>query len=129
MLLALSPSIESYMVGKSTIRNWVVEEYERARLQVKEVLAEAKSKIHISFDLWTSPNTYVIYVICAYFVRPDYANHSVLLGMKRMLRTYHGEDISEAILPVLEEYKIGPNLGVFITDNTDSNDTVIRVIL
>jgi hypothetical protein len=51
MLLALSPSIESYIVGKSTVRNWVTEEYERARLQVKELLAEAKSKIPISFDL------------------------------------------------------------------------------
>ena len=51
ILLALSPSIESYMVGKSTIRNWVIEEYKRARLQVKEVLAKAKLKIHISFDL------------------------------------------------------------------------------
>jgi hypothetical protein len=129
MLLALSPSIESYMVGKSTIRNWVVEEYERARLQVKEVLAEAKSKIHISFDLWTSPNAYAICAICAHFVGPDYANHSVLLGMKRMLGTHHGEDISEAILPVLEEYKIGPNLGVFVADNADSNDTAIRAML
>jgi hypothetical protein len=33
------------------------------------------------------------------------------------------------MLPVLEEYKIGSKLDVFITDNTDSNDTVIRVML
>ena len=46
-----------------------------------------------------------------------------------MLRTHHREDISEAILPVLEEYKISPNLGIFITNNADSNDTVIRVTL
>jgi hypothetical protein len=93
------------------------------------VLAKAKLKIYISFDLWTSPNTYVIYIICAYFIRLDYANHSVLLGIKRMLRTYHGEDILEVILPILEEYKISPKLDVFITNNTDSNNTVIRVTL
>jgi hypothetical protein len=49
--------------------------------------------------------------------------------MKKMLGTHHGEDISEAILPVLEEYKIGPNLGVFVADNADSNDTAIRAML
>jgi hypothetical protein len=42
-----------------------------------------------------------------------------------MLGTHHGEDISEAMLPILEEYKISPKLGVFVTKNTDSSDTAI----
>jgi hypothetical protein len=33
------------------------------------------------------------------------------------------------VIPILEEYEGSLNLGVFITNNADSNDTVIRAIL
>ena len=49
--------------------------------------------------------------------------------MKRIKGTHHGEDITEVIIPVLQEYKFLPNLGVFITDNVNSNDSVIQVTL
>jgi hypothetical protein len=62
-LLVLSQAIGPYLVQRTTIRNWVKEEFETMRLLVKEVLANAKSKIHISFDLWTSPNAYAICAI------------------------------------------------------------------
>ena len=51
MLVAVSPSIERYLIGKSTVRTWVKEEFNRTELDVQKVLAEAKSRIHISFDL------------------------------------------------------------------------------
>ena len=93
------------------------------------MLAEAKSRIHISFDLWTSLNGFAICAVCAHFVSSDFRNHSVLLGMKRMKGTHHGEDITEVIIPVLQEYRILLNLGVFVADNAESNDGAIRVTL
>lgn len=130
MLLSLSPTVDRYLVQSSqTIRNWAEAEYLTARLQVKQVLSQAKSRIHISFDLWTSPNGYSICGICAHFVSQNLRNTAALLGMKRMKGQHSGENIAGVIIPVLIEYEVTPRLGVFIADNAGDNDTAIRVIL
>jgi hypothetical protein len=130
MLLSLSQAINPYLVqSATTIRNWVQLEYNRACRQVKEALTQAKSRIHISFDLWTSPNGYTLYAVCAHFVGPNYRNCSVLLGIKRIKGSHSGENIAEIIIPVLQQYEITQNLGVFVADNAESNDTAIKAIL
>lgn len=100
-------------------------------LQVKELLANALSRIHISFDLWTSPNGLGICGICAHFVGPpEGRNRSVLIGLKRMQYSHSGEDIAERIVPVLEEFGVvGKRVGVFVADNADVNDVAVREIL
>ena len=52
-----------------------------------------------------------------------------MIRFKRIKGGHRGENITEVITPVLEEYGVSQNLGVFITDNTESNDTVIQAIL
>ena len=48
MLLCLSQTIEPYLVQcGDTLRNWLDEEYILAKRQVKQLLSEAKSRIHI----------------------------------------------------------------------------------
>jgi hypothetical protein len=89
----------------------------------------AKSRIYSSFNLWSSPNRYVIYRICAYFISINNRNYSTLIAMKRLKGRYGGEDIAVVIIPVLEEYEIPLNIGVFIANNIDSNNTVIRKTL
>ena len=54
------------------------------RLQVKNKLSMAKSRIYISFNLWSSPNRYVIYRICAYFISSNNRNYSTLIAIKRL---------------------------------------------
>ena len=89
----------------------------------------ARSRIHISFDLWTSPNRYLLYAIYAYFVGSNLRNTTALLGLKRIKGPHGGDNIAEVIIPVLEEYEVSPRLGVFVIDNAESNDTAIRSIL
>jgi hypothetical protein len=129
LLQALSPSIEPYLMHKSTIRNWLKEEYERMLLRIKQETAAAKLRIHISFDLWSSPNGYAICAICSHFVGQSNCNRSVLLGMKRILGAHSGENIAEVILPVLQDFEITSNIGVFVADNVDTNDVAIKAIL
>jgi hypothetical protein len=99
------------------------------RLQVKNKLSVAKSCIYISFNLWSSPNRYTIYGIYAYFISSNNRNYNTLIAIKRLKGRYSGEDITTVIIPVLKEYEIPLNIGVFITDNTDLNNTVIRKTL
>ena len=94
-----------------------------------DLLTSAKSRIHVSFNLWSSPNHYALYGVITYFAGQDSHNHSVLIGLKRMKGAHSGENIAEIAIPVLQEYKITANLGVFVTDNAESNDIAVRHIL
>ena len=49
--------------------------------------------------------------------------------MRRIKGAYSGENIIEVAVPVLQEYRVVPNLGIFITDNAELNDIAIRYIL
>ena len=112
MLLCLSQLIEPCLVQcGDTVRNWIEEEYFRAKQHVKQRLAEARSRIHISFDLWTSPNSIAICAVVADFVNPDHRLCNVLIGSNRMKGGHGGENIAEVMIPVLEEYDISSKLG------------------
>jgi hypothetical protein len=130
MMISLSQLIRPYLVQcGSTLTNWALEEFITAQQQVVNLLANARSRIHISFDLWSSPNSYALCGIVAHFAGQDCHNHSVLIGLRRMKGAHSGENIAEVAVPVLQEYGVAANLGVFVADNAESNDTAIRHIL
>jgi hypothetical protein len=130
LIIYISPALEPYLVASgTTIRNWIMKEYGKARLQIQHELANAQSRIHISFDLWTAPNSLAICGIVAHYLGTDLKNHSVLIGMRRVRGRHSGENIAEVIIPVLIEMGLVERLGMFIGDNLESNDVAIRVIL
>jgi hypothetical protein len=53
---------------------------------------------------------------------------SHLIGMRRVYGAHSGENIAEAMIPVLQDFDIAPRLGYFIGDNHGSNDTCLRAI-
>jgi hypothetical protein len=67
--------------------------------------------------------------VVTHFININYRVCNALIGFKRIKGGHASENITEVVIPVLEEYEISQNLGVFVVDNTDSNDTVIQVIL
>ena len=71
MLMALNQSVQAYLVDSGdTIKNWPEEEFVKAAACVKELLSTSLSRIHISMDLWSSPNGYALCGIVAHFVDP-----------------------------------------------------------
>ena len=52
MLTALNDRIKGYIPGADALRNWVDREVAENLYEVVELFQEAKSPIHISFDLW-----------------------------------------------------------------------------
>lgn len=129
MITACNKGVADYLVQSGqTMRNWVEEEYVYAMTEIEKVLASSFSKIHISFDLWTSPNGYAFCGIVAHLVGKGHIAQSILLGLKRMRAGHSGEDIGEVVLAVLKEYDIINKLGVFVGDNAESNDTAIKAM-
>jgi hypothetical protein len=79
------PALKPFFVkSHQTIRRWIMDEFKQQRRKIKDELKLAKSKIHISFDLWTSPNSMAICAVVAHFIDKDLRNRSTLIGMRRI---------------------------------------------
>jgi hypothetical protein len=129
MLAALNEKVRPYIPGADTLRNWVDREVVESFYQVVKLLSNARSRIHISFDLWSSPNGYAFCGVVAHFVDQSWCNRQVMIALKKMTARHTGEEIAAVIVPVLREYGIAENIGIFVADNVDSNDCAISCIL
>jgi hypothetical protein len=59
------------------VRKWIIKAYKDRKVELKKYLARSASKIHFSFDLWTSPNNLALLGLVAHFVDEHGQNQSV----------------------------------------------------
>jgi hypothetical protein len=76
-----------------------------------------------------TPNYRAFIGIVAHWLDEDLKKQDLLIGLRRIKGSHSGENIAEAVLPVLESFQLIPNLGFFIVDNAGPNDTAIQAIL
>lgn len=126
-LLCLSPSLERYIPhSHSTVVEWVQKDFDEARKSLGAQLASSRSRIHISFDVWTSPACSPILGICGHFLGIDLQLKQALLGVKELEGVHSGENIAEVVCQVIQEWKIQGNVGVFIGDNATNVDAAVE---
>jgi hypothetical protein len=91
-------------------------------------LRTARSKINISLDVWTSPNTLLFLGVVGHFVlQDDIVASKALLGL-RTIGSHSGEEQFYILQQILDEYDITDLLGAIIGDNATTNDTLCRTI-
>lgn len=78
LLITLNPSIEAHLLKADAFKDSIEKEWICSSAIVKQLLATALPRIHISFDLWTSPNGMAILGIATPFVNAHCQNQSVL---------------------------------------------------
>jgi hypothetical protein len=102
--------------------------FQSAKQAVKESLRFAGSRLHLSFDLWTSSNYKAILAIVGHWTNSEYKKETATLGMRELLREHGGVDMAPLLYEVAKEYEIEDKLGWFMTDNVGSNNTALRAL-
>jgi hypothetical protein len=125
----LNPRLAKCLPTRNTFRRWVLAEFEKRKQRLKKELSRARSSIHISFDLWTSPNCYAIIALVAYYIDEKGCRQTKLLAIRQLNGEHSGENIAECVLLVFKEYNIRKRVGFFILDNASNNDTAVNAIL
>lgn len=105
-----------YTSGNS-IRKLILQEHQKRRIEIIDDLHNARSKIHLSFDLWTSPNSMVLCEVVAHYLRADLTCQNVLIGMKRVAGAHSDENIAETVLQVINEYGIASRIDYLQADS------------
>jgi hypothetical protein len=111
-----------------TVRSWILARFNQARDEIKEHLAMAASNIHISCDMWSSPNNYALLGVVAHWTDPDHRQRTSLIGMPRVSGAHTGANIASAVADVLQLYNIGQKLGYMMLDNATNNDTAVKAV-
>jgi hypothetical protein len=94
---------------------------------VREDIRNSLSKIHISFDLWTSPGgALALYAVVAHYLNQSLQAKSLLLGLKEVKGSHLGENLAASYLPVIEDFELEEKIGYFISDNVGSNDLAVE---
>ena len=126
LLLYQRPSIQ---IPKSadTARGWAITDYGKTKSQVRELLKNALTSVHLSIDGWTSPQqTMAVLGIIAHFVGANGRLYGIVLGFEELDGPHSGNNMAESVLKVVEDYGITSSVGYLVMDNASSNDTLAQ---
>ncbi|KAG7425131.1 putative AC transposase [Fusarium oxysporum f. sp. raphani] len=131
LLFFLNPALLNHLPkAAKTIRSWVMDAFLSKKQRLREDLQRSRSRISISFDLWTSPNPYPILGVIAMWIDTTGKRRTTVLGIRRVYGEHTGENLGSVVLELLKEYDIGGDeIGYFMLDNASSNDTAVGFIL
>ena len=125
---ALNPQSKGMITtGHQGVYNKVTEAWGKHKDIVRQELQASLSRIHISLDIQTSPNRWLLLAICAHFTTHLQKKQKALLALKKV-PGHSGEDQFSVLLPVLEDYGIVRQLGAIVADNASPNNVLCRRI-
>ena len=110
----------------TTITHWVLRQFNSMKQQMKSRLHSACTDIHISCDLWTSPNCLPILGFIGHYISEDGQLESATLALVDIEGEHSGENLARYLQEVVEDWGIGSKLGYIQMDNAKSNDTMMR---
>ena len=125
----LNPESKGFVTTThSQVKNKIEKAYEIHKDTVRKKLQSALTNIHLSVDIWTSPNKHLLLGVTGDFIDCMEEKHlKTLLGL-RPVAGHSGEDQFDVLLPILQEYSIVRKLGAVVGDNSGTNDTLCRAI-
>ena len=127
LLRLLNAQLVNELLPKAgdTIKAWMELEYGAKKEELKCQLAFSPYKKHITFDLWTSQNSYAMLGVNAHFADLNGKLCSELLGLKRMYGVHSGDNIGELLHTVVVDFELSDTLGYLVSDNANNNDDAV----
>lgn len=111
------------------LRSWIMKAYHNRKVLLAKEMRQARSNIHLSFDLWTSDNSIAFVAVVAHYIDDDAHPPTTLIGLRRVIDSHVREVIAEQVVQIFQEYGIEKRLGYFALDNRTGNDTCVEAVL
>lgn len=92
---------------------------------IRRELETAFSTIHLSFDLWTSPNRYAFMAVVAHFINKSGLQQSRLLALQQQQGAHSGQNIAANLSGIVNDWGIDISRSTLISDNAFNNDTCL----
>ena len=99
--------------------------YRESGAAVRDYFKRIPFRIHLSFDLWSSPNHRSYLGIVGHWVTAEGILHSATLGFHRFHGPHSGYNIAQTLLQVLDKLEIAGKIGYITTDNATNNNSAL----
>lgn len=127
LLNYINNDVDTWLPASHTsITEWVLRQFSSMKESMKSKLQSARTDIHISCDLWTSPNCLPILGVVAHYISEDGKLESTTLALVNVEGAHTGENLSKYIQHVVGDWGIASKLGYMQMDNASNNDTLIK---
>ena len=101
--------------------------HEQKILLAKE-MRQAKSNIHLLFDIWISSNSIAFVVVVAHYIDNNIKPQTMFIGLRWVISSHSGKVVVEQVIQVIQEYDFKQKLEYFVLDNASSNNTCVEAI-
>lgn len=131
LLNCFNPRASDFLpTSHNTISKDIMATFEDQKNHVREALSKAYTRVHLSADIWTSPNRHLVLGVMGTFVRIEEGRPvrtRLTLGLKNV-KSHAGEKQFDAARPLLQEFGIAIRIGALVGDNSTTNDTLCRAL-
>jgi hypothetical protein len=129
LIYTVNPVASSFIwKSHSTIARQIAATFDAKKNQLKDVLQQSKSLIHLTTDTWHSPNFKEFQAITATFVTAEGRLSKALLNLCELSEGHAGATVAPLVLSTLKDYQIDQKLGFITADNHGANDTLCRAL-
>lgn len=129
LCICLNPEVEDKLISSpTTVKQYIRESFVHHRFQLRELLQNAQSRIHLSSDLWTSPNRKAFLGVTVQWLDSSFILRRALISLPHVEFSHSGEMQAEHILDAIQFYGIENNVGWWVGDNAPSNDTCMTAL-
>jgi hypothetical protein len=127
LLFFFNPGINTWLLAEHhTIQAWTIRVYEAEKQHIQQALQSAQSKIHFAVDLWTSANSKALLGMIDYYFADSGDLCQSVLALRELDGPHTGENQSQLVMKVIEEYRIASKFGHFMMDNAENNEIMMR---
>jgi hypothetical protein len=97
---------------------------------VVQELSQAVSKVHLSFDGWTTKGGKKGFLsIVAHYVKADGKLCDLPIALPQLTGCHTSERMAEVVLTILQKFCISPRkVGYFVLNNASNNNSTIQAI-
>jgi hypothetical protein len=115
-------------LGRTTITEDLDRAFQQSKSVISSELRDALTSIHISFDLWTSPNNLPMLAVFGHFIDRDYRYQARLLSFRTHQGSHSGENIANSVKEVVKDWEFEQKIGTAMSDNAKNNDTCLMAL-
>ncbi|KAI2484851.1 Dimer-Tnp-hAT domain containing protein [Pyrenophora tritici-repentis] len=131
LIAAANPQAEAALwASYVSVTRFVVRLYDYLKPRVVQQLSRALSKIHISFDGWTTKGGKRGFLgVVAHYVDSKAELRDVPIALPQLSGAHSGEMMAEVVIETLQDFGINAQLiSYFVLDNASNNDCTVEVL-
>ncbi|KAI1522813.1 Dimer-Tnp-hAT domain containing protein, partial [Pyrenophora tritici-repentis] len=131
LLEAANPLAERALwTSHVSVSQYVARLYKHLKPRVILQLSQALSKVHLSFDGWTTKGGKRGFLgVVAHFVDSRGDLQDLPIALPQLTGAHSGERMAEVVIKTLQDFKItSQSIGYFVLDNAPNNDSTVAIL-